>query len=328
MGKIQKINIHTKIQKINKYTMTKTNKYNMIKTYIHNIIQKLNTPNMIYILLCIFIVFTIIFIIVIKNIMFYDDIISDPSINYDIHEDGLCIIKNVLSINEINRLKNQCNNNNYKNIKSYIINNKKINNQIYQYIDHNYIFQDYIFIIKKSSIHTCHRDNNGSFFNKRQKHPSYTLIIYLEKMDKCLGVIPKSHKDKNSFNYNIIDKVQNIVCNPGDAILFDANLLHVGTLNEKEDNLRIQMKITHKNDIDKIPFYNNYNKILDESNNIPFYIKKAQKKLSCMFPVISNLIQNQSKNTIDTYNINIFHKIYSFFFYGKTNFYDFSDVNS
>jgi hypothetical protein len=233
-----------------------------------------------------------------------------------------------LSNDEINKLKEECFNDNHYNVKEYIINNQRINNIIKTYISNNYQFQDYIFIIKKSAIHTCHRDSNGIFFNKGQQYPSYTIIIFLEDMDKCLGVIPKSHLNINSFNFNMTDKVQNIPCNPGDAIIFNANLIHVGTLNNNDNNLRIQMKITHKDDIYKIPYYNNYNKILNEDNNVPIYIRKIQKNLSCMFPIISNLSQNEIKRTSrgTDYNnnlqIGIFQKIYSYLFYGNTNFYD------
>jgi hypothetical protein len=251
--------------------------------------------------------------------------INNPINNYNLEKDGLHIIKNILSNDEIYQLKN-----NYHSIKDYIINNKRINNIIKIHTNKDYQFQDYIFIIKKSSIHTCHRDNNGDFFNKGQKYPSYTIIIYLEKMDKCLGVIPKSHLNKNSFNFNITDPIKNIICNPGDAIIFNANLIHVGTLNKNDNNLRIQMKITHKDDINKINYYNNYNKILNEENNLPFYIKKIQQKLSCMFPIISNLSQNEikrtSRGTDNGIQIGILQKIYSYLFYGNSNFYDLPNI--
>ena len=184
-----------------------------------------------------YLIFFMLFIIFIINYMFYNDIISNPIYNYDLTTDGLCIIKNLLSNNEINKLKNECTNDNYSSVKEYIINNENINSIIKRYTNNNYQFQDYIFIIKKSAIHTCHRDNNGDFFNEGQKYPSYTIIIFLEHMEKCLGVIPKSHVNINSFNINITDQVKNILCNPGDAIIFNANLIHVGALNKNENNL-------------------------------------------------------------------------------------------
>jgi prepilin-type N-terminal cleavage/methylation domain-containing protein len=177
------------------------------------------------------------------------------------------------------------------------------------------------FIIKKSAIHTCHRDANGDFFNNI-KNPSYTMIIYLDDMEKCLGVIPKSHFDINSFNYNHEDQVINLLCNKGDAILFNANLIHVGALNNTDDHLRIQLKVTHKEDIEAIPFYNQYNKILDQDNNMPFFLRKAQRKLSCMFPIFSNLTQNEIQDVAGGKEIGIGQRIFSYIFYGNSNFYN------
>jgi hypothetical protein len=224
--------------------------------------------------------------------------INNPINNYNLEKDGLHIIKNILSNDEIYQLKN-----NYHSIKDYIINNKRINNIIKIYTNKDYQFQDYIFIIKKSSIHTCHRDNNGDFFNKGQKYPSYTIIIYLEKMDKCLGVIPKSHLNKNSFNFNITDPIKNIICNPGDAIIFNANLIHVGTLNKNDNNLRIQMKITHKDDRNTLYFYENYNKQLNNPSKYNTKLQKLQKHISCSFPIISKYTEKYDKNKNNNDNL-------------------------
>jgi hypothetical protein len=145
-------------------------------------------------------------------------------------------------------------------------------------------------------------------------------------MEKCLGVIPNSHKDVNSYNFNMKNNVVNLLCNKGDIILFNANLIHVGTLNQKDDNLRIQMKITHKEDIDSLSYFQNYNKVLKRENNLPFFMKHAHKNLSCMFPIMSNLTQNEiietSGGSDKGANIGIFQKLYSLLFYGNSNFYD------
>ena len=48
--------------------------------------------------------------------------------------------------------------------------------------------------------------------------------------------------------------------NDGIMIIFDANLIHVGTLLDSDNNIRIQMKVTHKDDIEVLSYYQNFNK--------------------------------------------------------------------
>jgi ectoine hydroxylase-related dioxygenase (phytanoyl-CoA dioxygenase family) len=76
-------------------------------------------------------------------------------------------------------------------------------------------------------------------------------------MDNSLDVIDKSHKveNKNNFDFNISDPLTKLGCKSGDIILFNANLIHVGTINDIDDNLRIQMKVTHRDDRDILNYY-------------------------------------------------------------------------
>jgi len=284
---------------------------------------KKNKSNNLYIY---FTTIIIIFVIIIisYNLFFYEDIISNAksNANYELNKNGFVIIKDVFSVNEISYLKKECNNNNFKIVKKYLIEHPNLKNIIKKNLNENYIFQDYIFIIKKSMIHTCHRDNNSIFYNETQKHRSYTMLIYLEDMEKCLGVIPNSHIDANSHNINLTNNVINLLCNKGDVILFDANLIHVGALNEKDDNLRIQMKITHKDDINAISYYNNYNKVLNEDNKLPVYIRKAQKRLSCIFPFISSYTKEGIKQNSEGNESTLSQKVFSYLFHGNANFYN------
>jgi len=263
-------------------------------------------------------------------VIIYCTILSKDYVNnnkiYDLEKDGCCIIKNVFTKDFLQKTKIKCEENNYQEVKDDLIHNSNLNNIIHKTVGNDYQLQDYIWIIKKSSVHTCHRDNNGDFFNDGQQFPSYTMLIYLEDMDKCLGVIPNSHKNLNSYNINLTDKVENLLCSKGDIIIFNANLIHVGTINDKNDNLRIQMKITHKNDIKVISYYENFNKVLNTENTLPKGLIRFQKNMSCMFPYISNLTQseniNSSRGSDNGAKIGIFQKMFSYIFYGNSNFYD------
>lgn len=150
-------------------------------------------------------------------------------------------------------------------------------------------------------------------------------MVYLEDAEKCLGVIPYSHTDVNSYNINFNNVVNYLPCKKVDAILFNANLIHVGALNKK-DNLRIQMKISHKDDLESLSYFEDYNKILNQENNLPYIIKHTQKNLSCMFPFVSNLSQNEIINSSggsdNGAKIGTFQKIFSYIFYGNSDFYD------
>jgi ectoine hydroxylase-related dioxygenase (phytanoyl-CoA dioxygenase family) len=260
------------------------------------------------------------------KIFFSNDIIEYNSDSLNLDENGVKVFKNILSTNEINEILEKCKNEKYNEVKTKLLNNPKILNLIRNSTTENHIFQDYIWVIKKSVVHTCHRDNNGDFFNENQKYPSYTMLIYLEDMEKCLGVIPNSHKNINAYSINIFDKVVNIPCKKGDIILFNANLIHVGCINKKDDNLRIQLKVSHKDDIDKLQYYQNYNKILNKDNELPISIRKAQRNFSCMFPFLSNLTQNEnirtSRGSVEGAKVGIFQQAFSYLFYGNKDFYD------
>ena len=244
-------------------------------------------------------------------------------------DDGFYIYKSVLNENEILDIKNSCENKNYKTPKHILLNHPNLN-KIVKSISPEYVFQDYIWIIEKSAVHTCHRDNNGDFFNEGQKHPSYTMLIYLEDMEKCLGVIPTSHKNKYSYFIDFNRNLVNLLCQKGDVILFNANLIHVGTLNNRENNLRIQLKVTHKDDVDHLSYYQNFNKILNKDNNLPDYLKKAQQNISCVFPGVSNLTQSEnirtSRGSDNGVNVGILQHIFSYLFYGDIDFYDLPNV--
>jgi len=244
---------------------------------------------------------------------------------------GVCIYAKALRGDKANELKAECDKKNYSTVKNALLADENLKRFISEATgSQDYVFQDYVWIIQKSSVHTCHRDNNGDFFNPGQKYPSYTMLVYLEDMDRCLSVMPKSHGHINSHFVDFGDSLRTILCNKGDVILFNANLIHAGCINEKDDHVRIQLKVTHKDDIPRISYYQNYNKVLNEDNKIPKNIRRFQQRMSCMFPGISDYTQQENIKTArgsdNGAKIGYGQKMFSYLFYGNPDYYDLPDV--
>ena len=201
-------------------------------------------------------------------------------------------------------------------VKGFIQNNQTVLKQVQDILGPSYMFQDYIFFIEKSRIHTCHRDVNAKQFNEKQKYPSYTIIFYLEQMDRCLDVIDKSHSTEDGIFFT--DETESVKCVPGDAILFDAGLIHAGGKNDKPDNKRIQMKLTHADDIEALEFFQEYNKSLSQDNNNPEIVNDVQKHLSCQFPIVSDVFKSSASKPVEQF--------FTSMFYGNSNFYDLKTI--
>ena len=174
-------------------------------------------------------------------------------------------------------------------------------------LESGYEFQDYIFVLKKSSIHTCHRDANGDLFNQGQRHPSYTMLLFID--GGSLNVVPGS-QDGQLIN---LEGTKQIWFHPGDLILFDANLVHAGAIGP--DNLRIQMKVTHQEDREVLAYYEQYSKTANQDNMLSEPLKMIHQKLSCSVPVIADLTQEYVKSGENS-------KLFSQIFYGNENFYE------
>jgi hypothetical protein len=261
-----------------------------------------------------------------QTLCFYEETANPYHRIYSLKEDGFCVCKGALSKEQVEKYRELCEHGDYRSVKEQIIKEPSLQQIKYFYAGPDYQFQDYIWIIQRSSVHTCHRDNNGDFFNKEQKYPSYTMLVYLEEMDKCLGVVPKSHTNLYANAMNLRDPIENLACKPGDAILFNANLIHVGAINDKDDNIRIQLKITHKDDISAISYYEDFNKLLNQPNELPLAIRKMQKRASCLFPMVSDFTQGENIRTArgsdNGVNIGIPQQAFSYLFYGNKDFYN------
>ena len=222
-----------------------------------------------------------------------------------------------LSESDVNYLKQLWDAKENKKMKKFLHENQNIQEQVQDLLGPQYVFQDYILLIEKSRIHTCHRDNNAQQFNPDQKHPSYTIIFYLEEMERCLDVIPESDKSPGSGIF-LTDETKSIRCKPGNAVLFNSGLIHAGSTNDKPNNKRIQMKLTHRDDLETIGFFQDYNKTLDRDNNNSEYFTAIQKHMSCQVPVLSDLAKNTAVKPVE--------KLFSKIFYGDEDFYDLKDI--
>lgn len=246
----------------------------------------------------------------------------------NIHTDGYQLLNNFVNKTQLNNLRKLLKKRDFKGIKNFVIKNTSY--KIKDLLGKDYVFQDYVWMILKSFVHTCHRDNNGSFFNKGQKHESYTIIIYLEDMERCLDVMPKTHKNLKKNSINLSDYTKSVPCKPGDAIIFNANLIHTGSFNKNQDNPRIQMKVSHKDDLKILNYYQNFNKLVDSKSNMPVYLRKLHKNITCTYPFFSDITQNinikSSRGSSDGAKISFLQKMFSLFFYGNANYYDLKDI--
>ena len=248
--------------------------------------------------------------------------IGVDSNKYNLKKDGVQLYKSIISEETRKKWETLSKTKNYKQLKSEMHNHPSMR-EIVRSLGKDYDFQDYILVIEKSAVHTCHRDYNGTFSNPNQKHKSYTIIVYLETMEKCLGVIPGSQASKYSNAVNLKNNVRDLRCSERDAILFDANLIHVGTINDRDDNLRVQMKITHREDLEALNYYEKYNRVLNKDNTNPLFVRKMQRQISCAFPYLADINQSEGiKSSREGAEPSLGQKLFSYVFYGRSDFYE------
>ena len=219
---------------------------------------------------------------------------------------------------EVNYILGLIDSKKYLDAQKFIQNHSGFLKQMNQLLGEDYVFMDYIFTIEKSSISTCHRDENGSVFTPQNKHPSYTILFYLEPMDACLDIIPGSHKERNAVYLS--KSLESIPCKPGQAVLFDADLIHSGSINTKNDNKRMQMKIIHKDDLDNLKEFHKYYKVGDATKETTLQNTLFYRRLSCMFPGIADLTRNG--NSMPPF----LNKLYKKLVYGDEDNYKLKNV--
>lgn len=282
----------------------------------------MNTTGYVYVL------FFTVFLVVILSLIDFDQEAKtyEYMLNMQLQLSGYCVGSQLFDENTLNYFHKCANERKYRELQHGIQNHPKLSHFVNKQLGQHYKFQDYIWMIEKSHVNTCHRDNNGDFFNQHQKHPSYTMLLFLEDMDKCLSVYAGSHKHRLSHSINFTTPLQNIICKKGDIIIFNANLIHVGAINAKADNKRVQMKLTHQDDFETLSYYQNFHKVANKENHVPKYLQKIQRSLSCTFPIVSDMTQKTNIQTArgsdNGASIPPHQKVFSFIFYGNSDFYD------
>jgi hypothetical protein len=205
----------------------------------------------------------------------------------------------------------------YRELQNFIQKNSAVQNEIRTHLGDEYVFQDYVLSLEKSAISTCHRDENGQMFNG-QSHPAYTILFYFEPMEACLDVIAGSHKRRDIVNISY--PLESVRCTPGQAILFNADLIHSGSITEKEDNRRVQMKLIHKEDVGKIPQFDDYHKVADASKTNSRWYTKFVRDMSCTFTGLADVTKNGQSMP------QWIQKVYKSLAYGGQNKYSLTDI--
>ena len=188
---------------------------------------------------------------------------------------------------EVERLLKLTKENKYDDVYAYITKHPGVRKKIIHIIGDGYEFQNYLLSIEKSSVSTCHRDENGQFFNKDLKHPSYTILFYLKKLNGCLDILENSHTQSNIFNFKPLKSIE---CVPGQAILFDADMIHSGVQHSMGDTTRIQLKLHHKDDV--FPKYLENTKLRLDASKDSFSITNVVRNISCTLPFVGDMTKN------------------------------------
>jgi hypothetical protein len=252
-----------------------------------------------------------------------------------LEKNGYQILSNIFQENEIADFIQKSQQKNFQEIQKNIQTHPGLLKRLRECLSsrevERYQFQDYLWIIQKSVVHICHRDNNGDFFNEGQRFPSYTILLYLEDMEPALGVFPGSHRDRYTNAVNLSTPLTQVSCKKGDVVIFNANIVHTGMINDhKEDHLRIQMKFTHREDIEKIAYYENFHKILNTEASLPTWLRKVHQSASCTFPIISDWTQGENirtaRGTDNGVDVGWGQRAFSSVFYGNPDFYDLPNV--
>lgn len=266
--------------------------------------------NMLHNKTSIYIILYALFIFIILHSCIQQRVVFDP---------GYFIMDNLLSKNEVDLVLSYWDKGDFVFIKQFFLNNQNITSKIHEILPEEYVLIDYTYVIENSSIHTFHRDYTSSKNYNNLKYSSYTMILYLDDSDTGLNIIPGSHKDNSCiYFYNRAKKLHFI---PGTAVIFDADILHAGSIVDSEVKRRcIQFKIIHKDDMDKLLSLQNYHVLINRPNNKFILLKEIESILTRHFPIFMDIFQGHIKTSFSE-DKTMIQNIVSKIIFSDTDFY-------
>lgn len=212
---------------------------------------------------------------------------------------NLTIINNGIKVFNINNNDNVIQ-------KQYVYNpiEPSIEKQTLSFLPKDYVFLNYSYEIKNSTLYTFHRDVTSSKTFQQLTYPSYTLIIYFYKGNH-LSICDNSHKAKYS-----IPKPTIVSGNVGQAILFDADIVHASALSNTHTKSMTytryckQYKIAHIHDIEKLSHLQGKHisktDVPKKISTAKLFIRMLSHKYIFLFDnlFIGSFIERQYNNTI------------------------------
>ena len=201
------------------------------------------------------------------------------------------------------------------NKSKFYTNKQKIFNKILKKLPNNYQFLDYEYKIINSTLYTFHRDVTSS---QKLLHPSYTVIIYFtETNNKLIEICPNSNKQ--TFIISDPITIYGRKHGGGRAVLFNADIVHAGAINETSERLAFQYKICHKDDINKLKHLSG--QFIEKENKIRHFtlsdkiISFLSHKTILLFDTdLGKILEFKTNNFI----INKISKLISIDFYNKS----------
>ena len=182
----------------------------------------------------------------------------------------------------------------------------KNNKNVLDYLQTDYVFLEYEYVIRGCTLSTFHRDVTSSKYIFNADFPTYTFIKYYNQ-GPHISFCPGSHKTTPFLFASPLT----LFGNSGDGYLFDCDLVHSGALNNYGDSRHaVQYKLVHKSDLYKFSHLQNIRASTTNSCNINQSYELFQRYFSLLFAfpvnhIFTPLLQNKPSNTISNFVVSL-----------------------